>query len=76
LPKAGFSENLRGCGVVLGMRESNCLLFENEPAYHKILDFLGDMTLRTGILPSGQFEILNGGHELHHKVLLKIMPIT
>jgi len=69
LLKVGFSENLCGCGIVLGMGESDSLLFENEPAFHKILDFLGDITLRTGILPSGQFEIFNGGHELHHKVL-------
>ncbi|MDR2579950.1 MAG: UDP-3-O-acyl-N-acetylglucosamine deacetylase [Fibromonadaceae bacterium] len=67
LPKAGLSENLRGCGIVLGEGES--LLFENEPAFHKILDFLGDITLYSGILPSGYFEIFNGGHELHHKVL-------
>jgi len=69
LPEAGLSENLRGCGIVLGMGESDSLLFENEPAFHKILDFLGDITLRTGALPCGQFDIFNGGHELHHKVL-------
>jgi UDP-3-O-[3-hydroxymyristoyl] N-acetylglucosamine deacetylase len=68
LPSAGFSKNLQGCGIVLS-RENNNLRFENEPAYHKILDFLGDMALHTGALPSGKFEILNGGHELHHRVL-------
>jgi UDP-3-O-acyl-N-acetylglucosamine deacetylase len=73
LPSAGFSENLRGSGIVLGSGK-NDLLFENEPAFHKILDFLGDITLRRGILPSGKFEILNGGHELHHRVLEKITP--
>jgi len=71
LPSAGLSENLRDCGVVLG-EEKNNLLFENEPAFHKILDFLGDITLRKGILPKGKFEIFNGGHELHHKVLERI----
>jgi UDP-3-O-[3-hydroxymyristoyl] N-acetylglucosamine deacetylase len=71
LPSAGFSENLRGCGIILGSGKNN-LLFENEPAFHKILDFLGDITLRKGILPSGKFEIFNGGHELHHKALEKI----
>jgi UDP-3-O-[3-hydroxymyristoyl] N-acetylglucosamine deacetylase len=71
LPSAGLSENLRGCGIILG-KEKNNLLFENEPAFHKILDFLGDITLRKGILPSGKFEIFNGGHELHHRVLEKI----
>jgi UDP-3-O-[3-hydroxymyristoyl] N-acetylglucosamine deacetylase len=68
LPSAGLSEKLRGCGIVLE-KGGNNLLFENEPAFHKILDFLGDITLRKGILPSGKFEIFNGGHELHHRVL-------
>jgi len=71
LPSAGLSENLRGCGVVLGESGTN-LLFENEPAFHKILDFLGDITLRRGVLPSGRFEIFNGGHELHQRVLERI----
>ncbi len=69
LPSAGLSENLRGCGVVLEKGKNN-LLFENEPAFHKILDFLGDITLRKGVLPRGRFEIYNGGHELHHRVLI------
>ncbi|MDR2582772.1 MAG: UDP-3-O-acyl-N-acetylglucosamine deacetylase [Fibromonadaceae bacterium] len=73
LPSAGLSENLRGCGVILNKKKNN-LLFENEPAFHKILDFLGDITLRKGVLPKGRFEIFNGGHELHHRVLEKITP--
>jgi len=72
LPSAGLSENLRGCGVVLGEGKDN-LLFENEPAFHKILDFLGDITLRRGVLPRGRFEVFNGGHELHHRVLERIL---
>jgi len=74
LPSAGLSENLRGCGIILGKGKNN-LLFENEPAFHKILDFLGDITLRGGILPRGKFEVFNGGHELHHRVLEKINRI-
>jgi len=73
LPGAGLSENLRECGIVLS-NGKNDLLFENEPAFHKILDFLGDITLRKGVLPKGRFEIFNGGHELHHRVLEKITP--
>jgi len=73
LPSAGLSENLRGCGVILEKGKNN-LLFENEPAFHKILDFLGDITLRKGVLPRGRFEVFNGGHELHHRVLEKITP--
>lgn len=60
-------ENLQDCGVVLNGNSK--LRFENEPAYHKILDFLGDITLYSNALPNGQFEIFNGGHELHHIVL-------
>ena len=71
LPSAGLSENLRGCGVILEKGKNN-LLFENEPAFHKILDFLGDITLRGGVLPRGRFEVFNGGHELHHKVLERV----
>ncbi|MCL1957357.1 MAG: UDP-3-O-acyl-N-acetylglucosamine deacetylase, partial [Fibromonadales bacterium] len=73
LPSAGLSENLRGCGVILGDGKNN-LLFDNEPAFHKILDFLGDITLRRGVLPKGKFEIFNGGHELHQRVLERITP--
>jgi len=73
LPVAGLSENLRDCGVVVEKGKDN-LLFENEPAFHKILDFLGDITLRCGVLPRGKFEIFNGGHELHHRVLEKLTP--
>ncbi|MDR2999729.1 MAG: UDP-3-O-acyl-N-acetylglucosamine deacetylase [Fibromonadaceae bacterium] len=72
LPSVGLSENLRGCGIVLGTDE---ILFENEPAFHKILDFLGDITLYAGILPYGRFEIYNGGHEMHHRVQNQWQPL-
>jgi UDP-3-O-acyl-N-acetylglucosamine deacetylase len=67
LSAAKLSENLKGCGVVLLRDGKNDLRFENEPAYHKILDFLGDITLYSNALPCGKFTIFNGGHELHHK---------
>jgi UDP-3-O-[3-hydroxymyristoyl] N-acetylglucosamine deacetylase len=70
---SGLSENLRGCGVVLS--KSSELFFENEPAFHKILDFLGDISLRTGALPSGRFEVFNGGHELHQMLLEKAFSL-
>ena len=73
LPSVGFSENLRGCGVVLNGKNDD-LRFENEPAFHKILDFLGDMALYGCALPSGRFEFFNGGHELHHRVLGNANP--
>jgi UDP-3-O-[3-hydroxymyristoyl] N-acetylglucosamine deacetylase len=61
-----LSENLRNCGVLLQTGKKNDLRFENEPAYHKILDFLGDISIYSNALPLGKFTILNGGHELHH----------
>jgi UDP-3-O-acyl-N-acetylglucosamine deacetylase len=67
LSVAKLSENLKGCGVILQSDGKNDLRFENEPAYHKILDFLGDITLYSNALPCGKFTIFNGGHELHHK---------
>ena len=61
-----LSENLRSCGLLLQSGKENDLRFENEPAYHKILDFLGDISIYSNALPLGKFTILNGGHELHH----------
>jgi UDP-3-O-[3-hydroxymyristoyl] N-acetylglucosamine deacetylase len=61
-----LSENLRSCGIFLQSSKKNDLRFENEPAYHKILDFLGDISLYSNSLPLGKFTIFNGGHELHH----------
>ena len=66
LPTANLSENLRSCGLLLQSGKKNDLRFENEPAYHKILDFLGDISIYSNSLPVGKFTILNGGHELHH----------
>lgn len=64
IPKSGLSEELRSCGFIVGEE----MRFRDEPAFHKILDFLGDMSLRGNALPAGKFEIYNGGHELHHKI--------
>jgi UDP-3-O-[3-hydroxymyristoyl] N-acetylglucosamine deacetylase len=66
LQSANLSENLRGCGLLLQSDKNSDLRFENEPAYHKILDFLGDISLYSNALPCGKFTVFNGGHELHH----------
>ncbi|MCL2282809.1 MAG: UDP-3-O-acyl-N-acetylglucosamine deacetylase [Fibromonadales bacterium] len=63
LPAANLSEDLRGCGILL---PHDKLRFENEPAYHKILDLLGDISVYSNMLPLGKFTVYNGGHELHH----------
>jgi len=66
LQSAKLSENLRSCGLLLQSGTQSDLRFENEPAYHKIMDFLGDISLHSNALPLGNFTIFNGGHELHH----------
>jgi len=66
LQSAKLSENLRSCGLLLQNGTPSDLRFENEPAYHKILDFLGDISLHANALPLGKFTIFNGGHQLHH----------
>jgi len=66
LQSAKLSENLRSCGLLLQSGVQSDLRFENEPAYHKILDFLGDISLHSNALPIGKFTVFNGGHELHH----------
>jgi len=66
LQTAQLSKNLEGCGILLQNGKENHFRFENEPAYHKILDFLGDISLYSNTLPCGKFTIFNGGHELHH----------
>jgi len=66
LQSANLSENLRSCGLLLQSGKQSNLRFENEPAYHKILDFLGDISLHSNALPLGKFTVFNGGHELHH----------
>jgi len=68
LQAANLSENLKPCGVLIQSDENPNFRFENEPAYHKILDFLGDIALYSNALPCGKFTIFNGGHELHHAV--------
>jgi len=63
LPTANLHEDLRNCGVLL---PHDKLRFDNEPAYHKILDLLGDLSVYSNALPLGKFIVYNGGHELHH----------
>jgi len=69
LQSANLSEKLRGCGVLIQSDGKPDFRFENEPAYHKILDLLGDISLYSNALPCGKFTVMNGGHELHHAVI-------
>ena len=46
----------------------------NEPAMHKILDLIGDLTFICPALPRVRIEITNGGHVSHHQIMEKIFP--
>lgn len=46
----------------------------NEPAMHKILDLIGDLSFICPALPRVRIEITNGGHVSHHQIMEKIIP--
>ena len=46
----------------------------NEPAMHKILDLIGDLTFICPALPRVRIEFTNGGHTSHHQIMEKIIP--
>ncbi|MCQ2054669.1 MAG: UDP-3-O-acyl-N-acetylglucosamine deacetylase [Fibrobacter sp.] len=66
------------CGMLL--EESVCAenrakyRVDEEPAFHKILDLLGDLAFVVPALPKIHIEILNGGHTSHRKILEKVLP--
>lgn len=68
----------RDCGLLLsdGDEGSNSARFRiaDEPARHKILDLLGDITFVWPSLPRIRIEILNGGHASHYQILKKVLP--
>ncbi|GHV11305.1 hypothetical protein AGMMS49938_01740 [Fibrobacterales bacterium] len=74
LALAKLSENLTECGVLIKGGTAN-FRFPNEPAYHKILDLIGDISLYKNKLPSGSLIIYNGGHKLHHDILKSLLSI-
>ena len=76
---AGVDES---CGLLLG--ENDCVepnvacsskfRIANEPAMHKILDLIGDLTFICPALPRVWIEITNGGHVSHRQIMEKIFP--
>lgn len=76
---AGVDES---CGLLLG--ENDCVeqnatcspkfRIANEPAMHKILDLIGDLTFICPSLPRVRIEITNGGHVSHRQIMEKIFP--
>ena len=78
-------EQARGAGLLAGATEGCGLLVKSpddkslyrvpeEPAMHKILDLLGDLSFACPALPKIRVEILNGGHASHHQILEEVLP--
>ena len=73
---AGVDES---CGLLLDSATPNaecCSKFRiaNEPAMHKILDLIGDLSFICPALPRVRIEITNGGHLSHRQIMEKIIP--
>lgn len=70
LALGGSLENavvLDGTGVISGP-----LRFPDEFVRHKVLDFLGDLSL-LGLYVIGHFEAFKAGHRLHHQLVLFLL---
>ena len=75
---AGVDES---CGLLLAAgdcaQNSACstkFRIANEPAMHKMLDLIGDLSFICPALPRVRIEITNGGHTSHHQIMEKIIP--
>lgn len=75
---AGVDES---CGLLLEAGDSSSFAVCNpkfriasEPAMHKILDLLGDLTFICPALPRVRIEITNGGHVSHRQIMENIIP--
>ena len=78
-------EQARRAGLLAGATESCGLLVKSpvdkslyrvpeEPAMHKILDLIGDLSFVRPALPKIRVEILNGGHASYHQILKEVLP--
>ncbi len=77
-------EQARCAGLLAGATESCGLLVKTpvdkslyrvaeEPAMHKILDLIGDLSFARPALPKVRIEILNGGHACHREILKLVL---
>ncbi|MCQ2097987.1 MAG: UDP-3-O-acyl-N-acetylglucosamine deacetylase [Fibrobacter sp.] len=66
------------CGMLLercdGEKSSKDFRVANEPAMHKILDLIGDITFICPALPRVRIEITNGGHVSHRQIMERLIP--
>ena len=77
-------EQARRAGLLAGATERCGLLVKTpadkslyrvaeEPAMHKILDLIGDLSFARPALPKIRIEILNGGHACHREILKLVL---
>ena len=57
-----FNKDIEAFNVTKGVLNTSSLYFENEPARHKLLDFMGDILL-VGAPLKGHFKIVCPGHK-------------
>ncbi|MBN2715419.1 MAG: UDP-3-O-acyl-N-acetylglucosamine deacetylase [Deltaproteobacteria bacterium] len=66
------------CALVIGKNgpiNTEGMRFPNEPARHKMLDFLGDMSL-LGALPRAHIHIQRPGHHINHVIIEHLTPFV
>ncbi|MBE9032174.1 UDP-3-O-acyl-N-acetylglucosamine deacetylase [filamentous cyanobacterium LEGE 11480] len=73
LIKGGSLDNALVCGPDGWLNPP--LRFTNEPARHKLLDLVGDLSL-VGILPIGHYLAYKASHHLHTQLAQKIVAMT
>lgn len=79
-------EQLKSMGLIQGGSLDNALVcdakgwlnpplrFENEPVRHKLLDFIGDLSL-LGFLPQAHFLAYKASHNLHTQLVKKLITL-
>ena len=68
---AGATES---CGLLVKTPADKSLYrVSEEPAMHKILDLIGDLSFARPALPKVRIEILNGGHACHREILKLVL---
>ena len=62
------------CGLLVKtLADKSLYRVAEEPAMHKILDLIGDLSFARPALPKVRIEILNGGHACHREILKLVL---
>ncbi len=67
LRRAGFGQGGTYINTMVLDENLESLVYSDEPAYHKLLDLIGDLSL-LGVRIEGEIYSFRGGHFLNHKV--------